>query len=258
MDGGDQVAAAGEPATSCALDRAGVYSPYRDDDHIYPSGPVALLPWRGAASSYPDGAEDFRGYQPLPATVECASAKQRRGHLDVTAGCLQAVALGEGGRYQRGLVRTTADGSFRALALGHDEGDPLPVKWTDQAVEYRFFHRGQSGTGSNPGFKAFVRYRSEDDLYVASWRFDGVVQIQRKRCGEYLALAMRRDLPPPSPAAWHHIRFEAIGEQLVLALDGEEVLAVGSPTFSWGTAGIRIDAADGAYIDDWRVSDPAE
>lgn len=243
-----------QSATSCPLDQPGLYSPYARDA-FYPSGPVAELPWRGPTSSYPDGDEDFRGYSPLPLTVECASDKSRRAHLDVTAGCLEAVAVSDG-RYLRGRVHTTSDGYFRALALGHEDGEPDPVKWTDQAVEVRFFHRGRTGSAGNPGFKLFARYRSEDDLYVASWRFDGVVQIQRKLCGEYTTLAIRRDLAPPSAGVWHRIRFAAEGDDLALSLDGGEVLEATSATFSWGTAGIRIDSADGSYLDDWTVSDP--
>ena len=254
IDEDEAVQEADQATTSCPLDRAGVYSPYADDGR-YPAGPVDALPWRGPTGSYPDGREDFRGYGSLPAIVECASDKGRRAHLDVTAGCLEAVATGDG-RYQRGLVHTTGDGYFRAVALGHAAGEPLPVKWTDQAVEVRFFHRGRTGSEGMPGFKLFARYRSEEDLYVASWRFDGVVQIQRKLCGEYRVLAMRRDLAPPSANAWHWMRLEAIGDQLTLILDDRAVLAAESATFSWGTAGIRIDSADGTYLDDWSLSDP--
>ena len=241
-------------STSCPLDRAGVYSPYADDGR-YPAGPVDALPWRGPTGAYPDGDEDFRGYSTLPTTIECASNKDRRSHLDVTAGCLEAVETGEG-RYQRGLVHTTSDGYFRAIALGHAEGDLLPVKWTDQTVEVRFFHRGRTGSSGNPGFKLFARYRSEDDLYVASWRFDGVVQIQRKLCGEYTTLAMRSGQPAPSASTWHWLRFEALGEDLTFYIDDHAVVHASSPTFSWGTAGIRIDSADGTYLDDWTISDP--
>ncbi|HEU5057898.1 MAG TPA: hypothetical protein VFU21_15305 [Kofleriaceae bacterium] len=238
---------------SCPLDRAGVYSPYADDGR-YPAGPVDDLPWRGPTGSYPDGLEDFRGYGTLPVTVECASDKGRRSHLDVTAGCLEAVAVGDA-HYQRGLVHTTGEGYFRAVALGHTAGDELPVKWTDQAIEVRFFHRGRTGSAGMPGFKLFARYRSEDDLYVASWRFDGVVQIQRKLCGEYAVLA-RREMSAPSANTWHWMRLEALGEDLTLYLDDRAVLHAESGTFSWGTAGIRIDSADGAYLDDWSISDP--
>jgi hypothetical protein len=232
---------------TCSLGARGVYSPYAESGR-YPSGKVSSLPWRGSSGSYPSGVEDFRGYT-LPTTVECSSDKDRRDHLEVTSGCLSAVAVGD---YSRGRIK----GVFRALALGHAAGTPeLPAKWTDQATEYRFYHRGRTGTIDNPGFKAFVRYRSEDDLYVASWRFDGVVQIQKKQCGSYTALATVAR-KAPTAEAWHTIKFAAEGAVLTLWLDDAQVLSVRDATFSWGTAGIRIDEADGTYLDDWRVFAP--
>jgi len=130
------------------------------------------------------------------------------------------------------------------------------VKWTDQRIEYRFSYASQTSTVGNPGFKAFARYRTEDDLYVASWRIDGVVQIQKKQCGVYTTLAVLPNFGAPSKNAWHTIRFDVVGIHLVLALDGNQVLAVDNSAFSWGTTGIRIDSASGAYLDDWHVSTP--
>lgn len=226
-------------ASSCVS--ASSYTPYGQIGH--PSGAVDEYPWTGEA---------FERYAPpLPATVECASAKGRRTHLDVTAGCLRAVEVG--GKYARGQIVATADGAFRALALGRTAATAPPVKWTDQSIEYRFHYKGTSGAGTNPGFKAFARYRSEDDLYVASWRVDGVAQIQKKQCGKYTALAVDDRAGVPSAGAWHRLRFDAIGDELALYLDDELVLAATDPTFSWGTAGIRADAMNGAYLDDWRV-----
>ena len=229
-----------------------VYSPYRDPG-VYAIGTVADHPWRGVndgtTGTYPDGDEDFSAYTP-PESVECGSTKGLRTYLDVTAGCLSAAQVGT---YVRGQIHPTTTGYFRAVALGHDAGDTLPVKWTDQSVEYRFYYSAQTGLVGNPGFKAFARYRDEDDLYVASWRTDGVVQIQRKQCGIYSYLQIRRDLPAPTTRAWHTIRFDAIGDQLTLTLDHQQVMTVTDATFAWGTTGIRIDSMAGAYLDDWRV-----
>jgi len=228
-----------------------VYTPFVSAS---PTGSVAQYPWRGTSSTYPSGVEDFRGYgTTLPNEVECGSDKPRRSYLDVTAGCLVASDVGS---YTRGQIQTTTAGAFRTVALGHASGDSAPVKWTDQSVEYRFYYSSQQSVGVNPGFKAFLRYRSEDDLYVASWRTDGVVQIQRKQCGVYTALAVDADHGAPSKGAWHKIRFDAVGSDLTLYLDGVRVLHASSSTFSWGTAGIRIDAMNGAFIDDWRVQAP--
>ena len=225
-----------------------VYSPFRASGS-YPSGPVSAHPWRGVATSYPDGDETFTPYG-LPSSVECGSTKGTRDYLDVTEGCLSAVPVGS---YARGQITPTADGYFRAVALGHDAGVANPTKWTDQTIEYRFDYAAQAGDIGNPGFKAFVRYRNEDDLYVASWRMDGVVQIQRKQCGLYTALAIRRDILPPTPHAWHTLRFAAVGDQLTLTLDGAQVMTVTDSVFAWGTAGIRIDSMGAAYLDDWKV-----
>jgi len=227
----------------CPAPAKDAYSPYAAPG-AYPSGPVATLRWPGEA---------FDGYGELPRTVECGHGKARRGHVDVTAGCLVAVDIGG---WTRGVTRATDDGAFRAIALGHDAGDPAQaVKWTDQAIAYRFHFREPHGGGSNPGFKAFARYRSEDDLYVASWRLDGVAQIQRKWCGVYTTLAARA-VAPPAPRVWHRLRFAADGRRLTLELDGQRVLATDDGTFAWGTAGIRLDGVDGAYLDDWVVEAP--
>lgn len=238
----------------CSLAGAGVYSPYVARGS-YPVGTPVEVPWRGAESGYPGGMEDFRGYSSLPATVECSFDKDARSHLDVTSGCLDAVLTGDG-RYDRGRAFMDAKNQFRMLALAYDGERSLPAKWTDQGTEFRFFHAGQTADDSTPGIKAFVRYRSEDDLYVALWRFDGVVQIKRKWCGRYETLAVDRHFGPPSPRAWHRMRFEAVGDKLSLWLDDELALEASDGTFSWGTAGIRIDSADATYLDDWAVYEP--
>lgn len=238
-----------QPLIGCgrSYDAAGVYTPYPGSAAAYPSGPASATPWAG---------EDFEAYGPGPAvSVECASTKGRRSHLEVTAGCLDAVTVA--GQYVRGVVRPTAAGAFRALALGHTADDPThPIQWTDQGIEYRFHYRGATGTTGNPGFKAFARYRSEDDLYVASWRLDGVVQIQRKQCGVYTPLALIRNFGPPSPNAWHWLRFDAVDDQLELYLDRELVLTATASAPGSGTVGIRADSVAGAYLDDWRLVTP--
>ncbi len=50
--------------------------------------------------------------------------------------------------------------------------------------------------------------------------------------------------------------FEAVGDDLRLYLDDALVLSATSSSLSWGTAGIRIDSADGSYIDDWTIYQP--
>jgi hypothetical protein len=238
--------------SGCPSLNADTYSPYRRPGG-YPHDTVANVPWRGDGAMYPNGMEDFSNYGKLPATVECGDDKSMRTYVDVTAGCLTAVQLGA---YTRGKITTTSDGYYRSIALGYTTGLDLPAKWTDMGVEYRFFYAMQTNTNGNPGFKAFARYRTEDDLYVASWRTDGVAQIQKKHCGVYTPLIILPTFGAPSANTWHTIRFTAVGDALDLYLDGNHVASATDSNFTWGTAGIRIDSMDGAYIDDWRVFAP--
>jgi hypothetical protein len=212
------------------------------------TGPASLYPWKGYRTTYPNGTEDMRGYA-LPSTVECSSSKSTRTHLDVTAGCLKAIAIGN---YSRGQIQSTSDGAFRVVAKAFTSPETNPLKWTDQRNEYRFYYTKTSGAGVDPGFKAFVRYRTENDLYVASWRIDGKVNIKKKQAGTYKTL-VERTMSKPSTGTWHSIRFDAIGSRLDLYLDGTKVLSTTDSSFSWGTAGIRTDAMTGAYLDEWTV-----
>lgn len=250
----------GNPTTpvtpSCTQSYAAdVYTPYTGAG-VFPTGTVADHPWVGPSmlGNYPDGDEDFRGYTSMPTVVECASDKTRRAYVDVTDGCLDGVMVGG---YTRGQLNPDSSHLFRAIALGYDAGDAThPVKWTDEGIEYRFFYSAQVGDNGFPGFKAFLRYSSEYDLYVASWRMDGTVQIQRKQCGEYAWLKILPSYGRPSPNAWHTLRFTAVGDELRLYLDGNLAIDVHDDHLAAGTAGMRIDSMDGAYIDDWKVFQP--
>lgn len=208
------------------------YNPFLTTAH---TATASATPW----------SDNFDSYQ-APQSIECSSTKSSLANLDVTAGCLTAALVST---YHRAAVTLTSAGAFRVVALPHQNNEL--VKWTDQHNEFRVYVGGTTD-GAMPGVKAFVRYRSEDDLYVASWRFDGVVQIQRKQCGVYTTL-VHTNLPPPTLRAWHRMRFDAVGENLALYLDDKLVLTTQASAFSWGTAGIRLDGVTGTYLDDWRV-----
>ena len=252
-DDGGLATTASDLTSSCPAYSSGVYTPYVGGTS--PTGKVSQYPWRGPTSTYPSGDEAFNGYgSSLPATVECGSSKGSRPYLDVTAGCLSAVSTSSG---NRGKIALTTDGSYRSFAKSYTAGGTAPVKWTDTGTEYNFYYsKAPLSVGVNPGFKAFLRYRTEYDLYVASWREDGVVQIQKKQCGVYTALKVNKTYGKPAPNKWHTIRFEAVGSKLSLWLDGSLAMTVNDSTFSWGTAGIRIDSFDGSYIDNWKVYAP--
>ncbi len=226
-------------------DVTNVYTPFTGTSTV---GSAATYSWHGRGTSYPAGKEDMRAYT-LPSTIECSNAKSARTHLDVTSGCLEAVSVNG---YSRARIEETSSGAFRAVALPFAGNETNPMKWSDQRNEFRFYYTGTSGNGVDPGVKAFVRYRDEYNLYVASWRMDGKVNIKRKQNGSYKTLAQINH-PKPSTGAWHRIQFHAIGNRLDLYLDGTKVLTATDSAFSWGTSGIRTDSFHGAYLDDWTV-----
>jgi hypothetical protein len=225
---------------SCSSSYHDVYSPF-------PANTPAIV---GPVSQYPWAAIDFSGWSPGH-TIECGSNKSAVGFLDVTAGCLSDETFQQDAR---GQIHTTADNYYRSFALPTSNG--TPVKWTDQSVEYDFYFSRYTGSVSNPGFKLFARYLDEYDLYVASFREDGTAQIQKKECGVYTTLKRVPNYGSPSFNQWHHIKFEAIGNDLRFYIDGQLAVQVHDTTFAAGAAGIRIDDTDGAYIDNWRVSAP--
>ena len=212
------------------------------------SGTASLYDWHGYKTTYPATNENFRAYA-SGTTIECASAKTRRSHVDVTAGCLTASNVGGS---VRGKITSTSDGAFRMVALPFTGSETRPLKWTDQRNEYRFYYQGTSGPGVDKGFKAFARYRTEDDLYVAAWRADGIVQLKKKQGGKYTLLAQVTK-SRPSTGAWHRLRLDAIGTRLDVYIDGTRVISKTDTTFAWGTAGIRTDGMNGALIDEWTV-----
>ena len=229
--------------TDCAPSNASsTYWPFPKDG-VEVLGTPAEFPWKVGFHTMTSGK-----------VIECGSDKTARSDLDVTAGCLDSQMFETN---TRGQIHGTTDGYYRSFALPTDADDPTTaVKWTDQGGEYDFFFTGWTGNVSNPGFKVFARYLTEYDLYVASWREDGVVQIQKKQCGEYTILKRIAGHPAPTPNAWHHIRFEVVGNHLALYTDGKLAVETTDDTFAAGTSGIRIDDAEGAYLDNWHVFAP--
>lgn len=238
-------------ATNCPAYGPDVYTPFADLSSVSTAS-VATLPWRGKSSSYPDTSEDFRAYA-VPDTVECSNNRGERDYVDVTSGCLDAAMFGGD---KVGKIHGTSDGYYRSFALPYDSAANRQVAWGDQGVEYRFNYSAWTNNVSGPGFKAFVRYLTEYDLYVASWREDGVVQIQKKQCGEYTVLKRNNTYGAPSKNTWHTIRFEVKGSELRLYLDGTFAMSATDDSITHGTAGIRIDSAENSYIDNWRVYAP--
>lgn len=238
--------AAGAPAVA-------YYDAFPSSGGPYVSGPASTtLPWIG---------ENFEGYA-NGQVIEVSNSMGMQPHLDVTSGTLESKYAGA---WRRGW---TDDSVFRAVAIGRDAQN-REIKWTDQVAEYRgYVQAWHAGLPNYAGFHVFARYRTSNDLYVASLRYDGQVTIKRKWDsdfdgeGEYTDLAVG-DLDPSyldanghlQTGRWYTLRFSAIGNQLKFSVDGNELLSATSGTFSWGTTGVRIDYAN-AYIDDWKLVYP--
>ena len=214
---------------------SGVWDPYPGNNESYPKGkPSTTLPWAGENfESYADGA-----------LIETSSAKSMRTHLDVTSGSLYANYVGA---YHRGWTTTY---NFRVLAVGLSGGKR--IRWTDQTASYRgYLWNWHSSASSTNGLHLFARYQTENDLYVASLRYDGLVTLKKKHCGAYTTLA-QKSFGTPALKTWYTLELSAVGTSLGLKINGIVVLTAQDPTFSWGTTGIRTDYAD-VYFDDWKL-----
>src|SRR5688572_24023931 len=125
----------------------------------------------GSAATYPWAGDDFESYADGE-TIECSSNKSLRTHLETTSGCLTAEHPAP--TYKRGYMVDEA----RVLAQGLHGGTATSnrVKWTAQINELRFWvastYAPGSGEPSTQGPSLFARYRTENDLYVATARFD--------------------------------------------------------------------------------------
>jgi hypothetical protein len=217
----------------------------------YPSGSVATYPWQTPAGTGFDAFETYAN----GSVIERSANKALQNHLEVTSGTLTSRYVGAAA-YRRAKTETF---NFRMLLQGLSRG--TRVKWTNQAIEARFYVEAwQASDNDWQGVHLFGRYRTEDDLYVASLRRDGTTLIQRKRCGDYTRLATgwltdargaRRSF---NTRQWYTLTFSVVGNQLKFFVDDVEQLAETDGTFSWGTMGIRTDYAN-VYVDDVLLSD---
>lgn len=151
------------------------------------------------------------------------------------------------GTWRRGWTTTH---NFRVLAVGSSSGKK--IRWTDQVAQYRgYISKWHSTSAVFKGLHVFARYQTENDLYAASLREDGMVTIKRKHCDKYTTLA-QKSYGPVSTGKWYALRFSAVGNTLEFRVDGKVVLTAKDDVLSWGTTGIRTDYAD-VYIDDWKL-----
>ncbi|WP_232298464.1 pectate lyase [Leptospira licerasiae] len=217
----------------------------------YPSGSSEVYPWLTPEGGSLEGFESYID----GSVIESSSNKSAQSHIEVTSGTLMSKYVSNG-VYKRAK---TEDYNFRMLLQGLNNG--LRVKWTDQALEARFYiDSWQASSDSWQGIHLFTRYRTENDLYVASLRSDGTVYFKKKLCGTYTTLAsgILKDQAGNQKffqtKQWYKLALIATGNHLDFYVDNVLQLSVTDGTFSWGTSGIRTDYAN-VYLDDLILHD---
>lgn len=218
-------------ASTAAL--ADVYDFYPDSNYIICT----------SASSCPWAGEDFESYAD-GTLIECDSNPSLRAHLEVTSGCLSSKYAGT---WRRGWT-TTYD--FRVLSRQYVDGKK--AGWRNVAPRYRaHIVAWQAGAPAWAGLHVFARYQTENDLYVASFRKDGLVTIKKKLGGVYTTLA-QKTVGTPTLKTWHTVQFSVSDTTLRFFVNGVLQLTAQDSSLAWGTTGIRTDYMD-VYLDDWML-----
>lgn len=221
-----------ETAESAATAES-AYDFYPDSQYIICTS-ASSCPWAGESfETYADGA-----------LVECSSDPSRRAHLEVTSGCLSSKYAGT---WRRGWTTTY---NFRALSRKYVDGKK--VGWKTAAPSYRaHISNWQAGAPEWAGLHVFARYQTEDDLYVASYRKDGLVTIKKKLGGIYTTLA-QKEIGAPATRTWHTVKLSVSGDTLQFSVNGVLQLTAHDTSLTWGTTGLRTDYMD-VYLDDWKL-----
>lgn len=237
-----------EPVSRAAGD---VYNFYPGTGY-YPSGSSETFVWQTPSGP---AYEDFASYED-GGLIESSANKSLQSHLEITSGVLSALHINGSQLYKRATTNTY---NFRMLIQGLYDGQR--VKWTDQALRVRFYIDSWQDTNTEwQGVHLFTRYRTEDDLYVASLRSNGEVLIKEvvNDAKHTLVEGQLRDqngnVRPFNTRQWYTLTFVAIGNNLRFYVDGVLQLETTDGSFSWGTAGIRTDYAN-VILDDVRLFD---
>jgi hypothetical protein len=216
---------------------------------FYPSGTTQTYPWQTPVGNAYEGFETYAD----GSVIESSANKALQSHLEVTSGSLTSRYVSKSA-YRRAR---TEDFNFRMLIQGLSGGKR--IKWTDQSIRSRFYVDSWQATNNAwQGVHLFARYRTENDLYVASLRRDGTVYIKRKLCGTYTTIAngqLKDQAGQPllfNTRQWYTLTFSAIDNRLSFYVNDVLQISVLDGTFSWGTMGIRTDYSN-IYLDDLIV-----
>ena len=214
-----------------------VYDQYPGSDSQYP---------KGTPSQFPFSKQDFHQYQPGQLIAKSAN-KEPLEDLIVTSGTLTC-------QENRGVKDGfTTTHNFRML-INPMDGNQVRVRYTD----YRFttlatIERWHDGRPNWAGMHLFARYQTSDNLYVGSYRTDGLVTLKKKIATKYTTLG-QVDIGAPETGKEYVLAIEVDGSSLRFFIDGKQVLAAFDSDLTWGTSGIRLDYSD-SYVDFIKVND---
>jgi|GEM_PF-2297423 len=191
-------------------------------------------PYLERAASPAEWTETFNEYADNE-TVECASGKSLRSHLDVTSQCLRKKTISDGSTgYSASVEHALLDlplgeeyRKIRALAFSLDPQGGNRVLWTNQEHRLRLYlssldkkeplkdctledpEEAEECVSGNQGMSMFARYRTENDHYVASLKTDGYMFIKQKFCNKYIPLEEGWFENPVSTRNWYNLVFRA-------------------------------------------------
>lgn len=215
-----------------------VYNQYPQSHNQYPKGTPLEFP-------YP--SQYFTGYNDQE-IIARSSNKDPTAPLIVTSGVLRCEI------YKNMKQGFTDTYNFRVLMNGLDENGKR-IGWTNSITNAIVTPvMIQPNQPSWAGIHLFSRYQTSDDLYVASFRFDGKITIKKKINGKYTTLAIT-DFSLPQLGITYKLQFTVKDSQLSFYIDGVKVLTTQDYSLLWGTSGLRIDYTD-CYIKQLRMTTP--
>lgn len=215
-----------------------VFDEYPGDKSQYPLG---------TPTQYPYPKQDFQQYEVDSVIVESTN-KDFQAPLMATSGTLLCKNIGG---VKDGYTSTY---NFRMLCNVIDPKSNKPVRITNSNTTIIVNPvKLQSEAPSWAGIHIFSRYQTSDDLYVASWRFDGNCTIKKKINGGYTTLKSL-DIGAPRFNEEHVLDFKVNGNVLTYYIDGNMILETTDDSLSWGTSGVRLDYCD-VYIDYVKIMD---
>jgi hypothetical protein len=205
-----------------------VFDQYPGDHSQYPLG---------TPSQYPYPKQDFQEYS-VDEVITQSSAKDPTKPLMATSGALACKTI-DG--VKQGFTNTH---NFRMLFNVVDSASQKTVRITDNITTVvARATKIQSGAPSWAGIHIFNRYQTSDDLYVASWRFDGLCTFKKKIKGKYTTLD-KVTIGAPQLGSEHILSFEINGNLLSFFIDGQLILQTQDNDLQWGTSGLRSDYCD--------------